>query len=84
MTWRSKKQQVVARSSTEADYRSIAQAICEMVWVERLLKDLSMPVLSLKFLYSDSKSAINIVNNLVQHDRMKHVRIDRHFCQTGA
>jgi len=64
---------VVARSSAQAEYRSIAQAICEMVWVEWLLKDLSMPVLSLKFLYSDSKSAINIVNNLVQHDWMKHV-----------
>ena len=41
--------------------------------------DLSMQVSSPKLLYSDSKSAINIVNNAVQYDRMKHVWIDRHF-----
>lgn len=33
-------------------------------------------------LYSDNKSAISIVHNLIQHDRMKHVRIDRHFIKT--
>ena len=44
-----------------------------------MLEDLHLPVPSPKILYSDSKSVINIVNNLVQHDRMKHVRIDRHF-----
>lgn len=43
------------------------------------MKDLSMPTASPKFLYSDSKSAISIVNNLMQHNRMKQVRTDRHF-----
>ena len=68
VTWQSKKQQVVSRSSAESEYRSIAQAICEVIWVERLMKDLAISVTSPKFLYSDSKSAINIVNNPVQHD----------------
>ena len=43
------------------------------------MEDLSIPISFPTFLYSDSKSAINIVNNPVQHDRMKHVRIDCHF-----
>lgn len=46
--------------------------------MERLMKDLC-PVSSPKQLYSDNKLAINIVNNPVQHDWMKYVRIDRHF-----
>ena len=40
---------------------------------------MDMPIIALKILYSDSKSVISIVNNPVQHDWMKHVRIDRHF-----
>ncbi|KAI5350823.1 hypothetical protein L3X38_003714 [Prunus dulcis] len=49
VTWRSKKQKVVSRSSAEAEYRGMAQA------------------------------AIAIVHNHVQHDRTKHVKVDRHF-----
>ena len=43
------------------------------------MKDLSMPISSLKLLYSHRKSVINIVNNPVQHEWMKYVRINRHF-----
>ncbi|KAH9735881.1 protein kinase domain-containing protein [Citrus sinensis] len=79
VTWRSKKQTVVARSSAEAEFRAIAQGMCEVIWLERLMQDLQITVCSPAKLYSDSKSAISIVNNPVQHDRMKHVRIDRSF-----
>ena len=79
VTWRSKKQTVVARSSAEAEFRAIAQGMCEVIWLERLMQDLQITVCSPTKLYSDSKSAISIVNNPVQHDRMKHVRIDRSF-----
>ena len=40
MTWRSKKQSVVARSSAEAEYRALAQSICEGLWLKRLLDEL--------------------------------------------
>ena len=43
------------------------------------MKDLNMPISTPIRLYSDNKSEISIVNNPVQHDRMKHVRIDQHF-----
>lgn len=81
VTWRSKKQSVVARSSAKAEFKAITQGVCELIWVVRLIEDLQMPLTKPTQLYSDSKSAISIVNNPVQHDRMKHVRIDRHFIQ---
>ncbi|CAJ2655096.1 unnamed protein product [Trifolium pratense] len=79
VTWRSKKQGVVARSSAEAEFRAMAQGICEGLWIHRVLEELKMKIeLSLK-LYSDSKAAISIAHNPVQHDRTKHIEIDRHF-----
>ena len=82
VTWRSKKQSVVARSSAEAEYRAIAQGVCELIWIKRLLHDLFIPIQEPVKLYSDSQSAISIVHNPVQHDRMKHVRIDRNFIKS--
>ncbi|KAK5794891.1 hypothetical protein PVK06_036141 [Gossypium arboreum] len=79
VTWRSKKQTVVARSSAEAEFRSMAQGICEMVWLKRIMEELRKPITSPMKLYCDSKAAISIAHNPVQHDRTKHVEIDRHF-----
>ena len=76
VTWRSKKQSVGTRSNAKAEYRAITQGLCEVIWVEKMLEDLHLLVPSPKILYSDSKSTISIVNNLVQNDQMKHVRID--------
>ena len=53
MTWRSKKQTVVARSSAEAEYRAIAQGVCELIWISRLLQDLFIPLEGPMKLYSD-------------------------------
>ena len=79
VTWRSKKQSVVARSSAEAEYRAMAQGVCEILWVKRLLSELGRPVELPMKLFCDNKAAISIANNPVQHDRTKHVEIDRHF-----
>ncbi|XP_022853510.1 uncharacterized protein LOC111374981 [Olea europaea var. sylvestris] len=78
-TWRSKKQNVVARSSAEAEFRAVAQGICEGLWIKKLLGELKVEVeLPIK-LYCDNKAAINISLNPVQHDRTKHIEVDRHF-----
>jgi len=79
VTWRSKKQQVVARSSAEAEFRGMAVGICELLWIKNLLKDLGCEQEDAMKLYCDNKSAIEIAHNPVQHDRTKHVEIDRHF-----
>lgn len=78
-TWRSKKQSVVARSSAEAEFRAMAQGICEGIWLKRLLVELKVPIDGSIKLLSDSQSAISIAKNPVQHDRTKHIEIDKHF-----
>ncbi|CAL5350327.1 unnamed protein product [Camellia sinensis] len=79
VTWRSKKQNVVARSSAEAEFRAMAQGVCELLWIKLLLSDLGIAQTDSMRLYCDNKAAINIAHNPVQHDRTKHVEIDRHF-----
>ncbi|RVW47126.1 Retrovirus-related Pol polyprotein from transposon RE1 [Vitis vinifera] len=79
VTWRSKKQSVVARSSAEAEFRAMAQGICEGIWLNRLLEELRVPLKHPMVLYCDNQAAISIAKNPVHHDRTKHMEIDRHF-----
>ncbi|KAK8945162.1 hypothetical protein KSP39_PZI008022 [Platanthera zijinensis] len=79
VTWRSKKQQVVARSSAEAEFRAMAHGVCEGLWLRALLSDLGLVEEGSIRLYCDNKSAISIAHNPVQHDRTKHIEVDRHF-----
>ena len=79
VTWRSKKQNVVSRSSAEAKYRGMAQGVCELLWIRRLLTELGFKPEKPMELHCDNKSAIDIAHNPVQHDRTKHVEVDRHF-----
>jgi hypothetical protein len=79
VTWRSKKQEVVARSSAEAEYRGMAKAICELLWIRNLMLDLQIKPVNPMKLYCDNKAACDIAHNPVQHDRTKHVEVDRHF-----
>ncbi|RVW30562.1 Retrovirus-related Pol polyprotein from transposon RE1 [Vitis vinifera] len=79
VTWRSKKQSVVARSSAEAEYRALAQGICEGIWIKRVLSELGQMSSSPILMMCDNQAAISIAKNPVHHDRTKHVEIDRHF-----
>ncbi|XP_061371297.1 uncharacterized protein LOC133313900 [Gastrolobium bilobum] len=79
VTWRSKKQDVVARSSAEAEFRAMAQGICELLWLKIVLDDLKIKCEGPMKLLCDNKSAICIAHNPVQHDRTKHIEVDRHF-----
>uniref|UniRef100_A0A803LY61 Retroviral polymerase SH3-like domain-containing protein n=1 Tax=Chenopodium quinoa TaxID=63459 RepID=A0A803LY61_CHEQI len=79
VSWKSKRQKVVAMSSAEAKVRGIAKGITEVLWLRKLLIKLGYrPKKSCK-LYCDNMAAIRISENPVQHDRTKHVEIDRHF-----
>ena len=79
MTWKSKKQPVVARSSAEAEYRGMALGVCELLWLRNILRDLGIKPQETMKLYCDNTSAIAIAHNPIQHDRTKHVEVDRHF-----
>src|SRR5207237_2096293 len=76
VSWRSKKQDVVARSTAEAEYRAMAQGLSEMLWTRSLLEELKILKTSCMNVWCDNKSAINIANNSVQHDKPKHLEID--------
>jgi hypothetical protein len=75
----SKKQKVVALSSAEAEFRGMAKGLCELLQLRRLLSEIGFAPNSEMNLYCDNKAAIEISQNPIQHDRMKHIEIDRHF-----
>jgi hypothetical protein len=79
VSWRSKKQIVVSRSTTESEYRALSKGVCEMLWVKHLLSELKLLRKGPLRAWCDNQSAISIANNPVQHDRTKHVEIDRFF-----
>ncbi|CAA6654752.1 unnamed protein product [Spirodela intermedia] len=76
VTWRAKKQKVVSRSRAEAEFRVMAQGICEALWIRSLLKELKVDLSRAIRLYYDNKSAIDIAHNLLQHDRTKYIEVD--------
>jgi hypothetical protein len=57
----------------------MAKAICELLWIKNLMQELQVEQTSPMRLYCDSKAACDIAPNPVQHDRTKHVEVDRHF-----
>lgn len=79
VTWRSKKQGVVARSIAEAEFRAMAQGIRKVLWIKIILDDIKVPRDSSMKFYCDNKSAISIAHNLIQHNRTKYIEIYRHF-----
>ncbi|KAK4261342.1 hypothetical protein QN277_004354 [Acacia crassicarpa] len=78
ITWRSKKQQTVSTSSSEAEYRALATTTCELQWLSYLLRDFGFPLTSPASLYCDSQSARHIAANPTFHERTKYLDIDCH------
>lgn len=68
----------MSRSSAEAEYRALALASCDMMWLVALLRDLRITQLVVPMLFSDSTAAIYIATNPVFHKRTKHIELDCH------
>ena len=79
ISWSSKKQQTVSRSSTEAEYRALASTAAEIDWLKQLLTFMCVPVSISPIIFCDNMSAIALSLNPVQHQRTKHIEIDVHF-----
>ncbi|XP_019154280.1 PREDICTED: uncharacterized protein LOC109150752 [Ipomoea nil] len=79
VSWKSKKQVTISRSSSEAEYRALATAACEIQWLFYLLQDPGITGSPPAMLYCDRKSTIAIAENPVFHKRTKHIEIDCHL-----
>jgi len=78
ISWWSHKQKVTARSSIEAEYRSIAQTSIEFTWIYTLLIELQVSFTT-PIIFCDNQSAVSIAHNPVFHSRTKHMEIDVFF-----
>ncbi|CAH9078505.1 unnamed protein product [Cuscuta europaea] len=79
VSWKSKKQPTVSKSSTDAEYRTIAYTVQDTLHIRSVLFELGLPVRDPVRLLCDNISASYLTANPVQHARSKHIHIDYHF-----
>ena len=79
VSWKSKKQNVVARSRAESEYRAMATATCELVCLKQLLGELKFGKIDQMELVCDNQAALHVTSNPVFHESTKHIEIDCHF-----
>ena len=79
ISWSARKQATVSRSSTEAEYKSLANATAEIIWVQTLLRELGVMHSPVARLWCDNIGATYLSANPVFHARTKHIEVDYHF-----
>ncbi|KAD3068183.1 hypothetical protein E3N88_36063 [Mikania micrantha] len=79
ISWNARKQRTVSRSSTESEYKALADTVAELTWLEALLHELGIFSQSSPTLWCDNLGATYLSANPVFHARTKHVEVDFHF-----
>ena len=78
-SWSSKKQDVVAQSTAEAEYVAATAAVNQAIWIRKILADLHMKQNEPTQIYVDNQAAISILNNPIFHGRTKHFKMKLYF-----
>ena len=79
VSWKSKKQGVVSRSSAESEYRAMAQSVCEIMWLHQLLMEVGIKTPFPAKLWRDNQATLHIASNPVFHEQTTHIEIDYYF-----
>ena len=76
---KSKKQNVVAKSSVEVEYRAMALATCELIWMKHFLQELRFRKDKQIKPLCDNQAVLHISSNLIFHEMTKHIEVNCHF-----
>jgi hypothetical protein len=79
VSWSSKRQNTVSRSSAEAEYRAVANGVAKASWLQQLLMELHSPLTRSSLVYCDNVSVVYMSSNPVQRQRTKYIEIDLRF-----
>ncbi|XP_019256443.1 PREDICTED: uncharacterized protein LOC109234851 [Nicotiana attenuata] len=84
ISWKSKKQDIISLSSAEAEYKSIQKVVGELIWIRRLLEELTDACQKPIHVSCDSQVVVHMTRNPVFHERTKHIEVDCHFVRISC